>query len=328
MTIISQKHDLSHFQTPGSTAYHDFRVCCGLVTIDIKSRIQAFRIGIFKKNQTFMYIVKWGLLMITGFFFSLALPAQKSLTGLIGAEKAFAAYTESHSIREGFLAFMDSSGLVFKNGKAVNAIEYYQNQPISKAILSWKPDFAVISNSGNLGVTAGPYELRAEKMSDKPIAKGNFSSVWKMNSKGAWKNIIDLGTGYGENLVPVEGLFQLKLTEKNQLDAAFARVRTADSLLNIALLNHKDEIQKFLTNETRFQQNGQLPVTGKDQVMQSLLAVPAGITFTYAGGGIADSRNLVYIYGITHRENRTDNYVRVWVFRENEWKVILQTIRW
>lgn len=275
-----------------------------------------------------MHRVKGVLLLITVFFFCPTLPAQKSIAGLISAEKAFAVYTESHSIREGFLAFMDSTGLVFKNGKAVNAIENYQNQPISKAILSWKPDFAVISSSGKLGVTAGPYELRTEKLSDKPIAKGNFSSVWKMNSKGEWKNIIDLGTGYGENLVPVEGSFQLKLAEKNQQVSAFAKVRTADSLLNTALSNHNELLQKFLTKETRLQQNGQLPITGIHPVMQSLLAIPPGITFTYAGGGISDGSDLIYIYGITHRENRNDNYVRVWVYRENKWKVILQTIRW
>lgn len=275
-----------------------------------------------------MYLIKRILLLVWGLIICLTLPAQKSLAGLIGAEKAFAAYTGSHSIREGFLAFMDSTGLVFKKGKPINAMENYQNQNSGKAILSWKPDFAVISSSGNLGVTAGPYELRAEKMSDQPIAKGSFSSVWKMNSKAEWKNIIDLGTGYGEIRVPDKGSFQLQLKEKNEHPSDFARVRIADSLLNSALSNHNNILQKFLMNETRLQLNGQLPAKGKQQVTQRLLAIPAGITFAYAGGGISDSRDLVYIYGITHRENRADNYLRIWVFRENEWKVILQTIRW
>lgn len=275
-----------------------------------------------------MFSKKWVLLLMTGFFICPFLQAQKSLAGLISAEKAFAAYTESHSIREGFLAFMDSAGLVFRNGKAVNAMENYQNQPLSKDVLSWKPDFAVISNRGDLGITAGPYELRAEKLSDKPIAKGCFSSVWKMNARGEWKNILDLGTGYPVEFIQENSMFAKTLDKRNQATTAFDQVRMADSLLNVALL-HQDTpiIESYLTVETRLQQNGQLPLTGIHKTIQRLLAMPSGTTLQYLGGGNSAEGDLVYTYGVTSGDNRQGNYLRAWVLQNSIWKLILQTIR-
>lgn len=268
-------------------------------------------------------------MLMAGLFFCSILPAQKGLAGLLGAEKAFAAYTATHAIREGFLTYMDSTGLVFKSGKAVNAVENYRNQPAGKAILSWKPDFAVISAGGDMGVTAGPYELRAEHISDKPIAKGNFSSVWKINSNGEWKNIADLGTGYPVELNQDNSIFTHTLENKNPKTTSFEQVREADSIFNLALAHHNTALlEKYLTVETRLQQNGQIPITGIDKVIQGLLTLPSGTTLQYMGGGIATKGDLAYIYGITSQEDRQENYLRAWVFRQNKWKLILQTIRW
>ncbi|MDE3251684.1 MAG: hypothetical protein KGO92_02685 [Bacteroidota bacterium] len=275
-----------------------------------------------------MYNIKGVVFVMMCLFFSPFLPAQKSLSGLLDAEKSFAAYTKSHTIREGFLAFMDSTGLVFKNGKAILAIGYYQNQPLNKAILSWKPDFAVISSSGHLGVTAGPYELRAEKLSDKPVARGHFSSVWKMNVKGEWKNILDLGTEYPVGFVQGNSLFAKTLDKRNRATAAFDQVRMADSILNEAL-SHQDAptIESYLTVETRLQQNGQLPITGIQKIVQRLLAMPSGTTLQYLGGGNSHEGDLVYTYGVTSLDNRQGNYLRAWVLQKKVWKLVLQTIR-
>ncbi|MCW3087544.1 MAG: hypothetical protein JWQ78_930, partial [Sediminibacterium sp.] len=39
---------------------------------------------------------------------------------MVNAEKKFAAFTVAHTIREGFLKYMDSAGLVFRQGNELN----------------------------------------------------------------------------------------------------------------------------------------------------------------------------------------------------------------
>ncbi len=255
----------------------------------------SFRMGIFKCNQTNMKKLASITLLLAGTLFSRAIFAQKGLDGMIKAEKDFAVFTETHSIREGFLAFMDSAGLVFKEGKPVNAWDNYRKQSIAKTILSWAPDFAVTSAGGTMGVTGGNYKLYTDRSTGKPVAKGSFSSVWKMNTKGEWKNIADLGTGYPEELVPDGRMFAQTLDEKNYDASSFVQVRMADSILNVALAHHTTAIlQNYLANETRLQQNGQLPVTGINKVMQSLLMIPPGITMQSLGGGISPEGDFAY----------------------------------
>jgi hypothetical protein len=58
--------------------------------------------------------------------FVLALSSSAQTTAVndvLNAEKSFAAYSVSHGTRDAFLKFLDSTGVVFEKGKAVNGIE-------------------------------------------------------------------------------------------------------------------------------------------------------------------------------------------------------------
>jgi hypothetical protein len=82
--------------------------------------------------------------------------SQKNIKGLINAEKQFAWFTASHTVKEGFMNYMDSAGIIFKNGAGVNALDNYRKQNAGPGILNWEPAFAVISASGDMGATTGP----------------------------------------------------------------------------------------------------------------------------------------------------------------------------
>ena len=56
------------------------------------------------------------------------LKAQKSIDGLINAEKSFAAYSVAHGTKDAFLKFADSNGVVFEQGKSANAIEAWNKR--------------------------------------------------------------------------------------------------------------------------------------------------------------------------------------------------------
>ncbi len=59
--------------------------------------------------------------------------------------------------------------------------------------ISWKPLHAEVSQSSDLGFTAGTYELSAKGADGKPfVDKGKYLCVWKKSPDGTWKAVHDM----------------------------------------------------------------------------------------------------------------------------------------
>jgi len=60
--------------------------------------------------------------------------------------------------------------------------------------LLWTPVGADISNSGDLGYTYGNYEFHSKDKDGKPTVEyGKYTSIWKKQSDGSWKVVLDMG---------------------------------------------------------------------------------------------------------------------------------------
>jgi ketosteroid isomerase-like protein len=60
--------------------------------------------------------------------------------------------------------------------------------------LVWRPVYADISSSGDLGYTSGTFEFRSQDKNGKPtVDYGNYTSIWKKQSDGSWKVVLDMG---------------------------------------------------------------------------------------------------------------------------------------
>ena len=59
-------------------------------------------------------------------------------------------------------------------------------------MLSWEPVYEKISESGELGYTYGIHS-NLEKATGK-ISKGTYITIWKRQSDGSWKFVLDTGT--------------------------------------------------------------------------------------------------------------------------------------
>jgi ketosteroid isomerase-like protein len=60
--------------------------------------------------------------------------------------------------------------------------------------LIWTPVGADMAASGDLGYTWGTYEFRATDKDGKPIVdQGKYTSIWKKQSDGRWKVVLDMG---------------------------------------------------------------------------------------------------------------------------------------
>ena len=256
--------------------------------------------------------------------------AQKGVKGMIKAELAFASFTETHTVREGFLQFMDSNGIVFNNGASLNAIQVYQQAKAGKTVLSWKPVFAVMSFSGDLGVTSGPFEVRPSSRKDAVSAKGSFSSVWRISKEGFWKNLADLGVSYQANYSTPKRIQEITLPPSDQTHTgSLSDILELDREFNNSIREKNlAKLGSFIPSDSWLNMQGELPFSGETLITNMLLHIPESVVMTPITGGISIAGDLAYVYGSVVNQGIKENYLRVWINRNNEWQVILQTIKW
>jgi len=70
--------------------------------------------------------------------------------------------------------------------------------------LSWKPEYALVSESGELGYTYGIWNFQTkDEGGDEIVENGTYVTIWKKNKEGNWKFVLDAGN---EGLVKHEEL--------------------------------------------------------------------------------------------------------------------------
>lgn len=110
---------------------------------------------------------------------------------VVAAERAFAAKVAEVGVRDGFLAFMAEDAIVF-TPEPVKAKAFYAARPPSKPArdggvrLTWRPDFAGLAKSQDLGFSSGPAEVNGAPSS-------RYVTIWKRQADGAWKWQFDGG---------------------------------------------------------------------------------------------------------------------------------------
>ena len=70
----------------------------------------------------------------------------------------------------------------------------YSELSDSSYILTWKPSFGKVSESGDLGYTFGIYLLEHTTGENKGnVSQGTYCSIWEKNAKGEWRFVLDTG---------------------------------------------------------------------------------------------------------------------------------------
>jgi len=254
--------------------------------------------------------------------------SQKGIRGLVNAEIQFAFFTASHTVKEGFLNYMDSAGVIFRQGNEMNAWEAYQKQKAGPGILSWEPAFAVISASGDLGATTGPYEFRP-KAGDTVAGRGSYTSIWHFNSRGEWKNLADLGVSYPMAYPAIQQVKEISLPKIKSPGLRYEEVLLLDQKFNTAIQEKNiGGWMQYISTDSWLNIDGQKPATGMLQITEALQKIPKGLILSSRAGEISSTKDLAYIYGTVINATKKENYLRVWIYRNSQWQAILQTIKW
>lgn len=132
--------------------------------------------------------------------FSCTTKNQPDVNQLFETDKAFSEASEKTGYAKAFIEFAHPDVVLLKENsmpvvgkqELTKLFEHANSQSIDFA---WKPLGGNIAQSGELGYTYGIYTIKQ----DTAIEKGTYVSVWKKDSKGNWKYILDSGNkGIGE----------------------------------------------------------------------------------------------------------------------------------
>ncbi|ARS42729.1 cysteinyl-tRNA synthetase [Sphingobacteriaceae bacterium GW460-11-11-14-LB5] len=260
--------------------------------------------------------------------------AQKSdgtTKSLVNAEKDFAKSIAKNGDKEAFIDYSSTSTLVFRPNP-VNAKTFYAGKANAENDVTWTPNLAKVSRSGDLGFTTGPYEVGT---SEKKY--GQYLSIWKPEN-GRWKLAIDLGTESNKPLAKVSPQFiepkdhvAPKFLNEKEIKAGKEIILTTEKTLNTLLKTHGiAAFGGFLTNDARLLFPGNEAIDGKGKIITFYNGMISKINLKTTGVDKAIGSDLAYTYGVATIDYKADlresfNYVFVYEKgADASWNLIVQ----
>ena len=257
----------------------------------------------------------------------------KDRRALVQMERDFAKAAAAKGTRDAFLEFLADDGILFQPGP-VNGKKYWTERPAGKGLLSWQPLFADVSRGGDLGYTTGPWEFRPKGADDKPVAFGQYFTIWKKQSDGAWKAVLDRGVGSNKPIsakvvqFPVgdDEMTSLKIDletgRKQLLKLESDLIRSAGKHGSVAAF------EQYLANDARVLRANVDPVVGIRAAVELWSAQAGTLSWQPAQADISVSGDLGYVYGTYELKNGATvvehgSYVRVWKKSTGGWRIVV-----
>lgn len=262
----------------------------------------------------------------------------KDLTSMVETERAFSRMSEEKGTRESFVEFIAEDGILFRP-RAVFGKKWMQENPLppstTRPLLVWQPILAGMSRAGDLGYTTGPWQYKNDIKDAKPSAFGNFMTVWKKQSDGKWKFVVDLGVSNPDPKV------QSRLTTVRPTTSRFRRVDGEKG--RAELQNTEREFSKtsaergaveaflaYAARDVRVFRNNKQPFIGRKSAVTAMTPLSIEWTWTPAFTGVSKSGDLGYSYGIYELRNKDSrslteigNFMRVWKKSNGVWQLIM-----
>lgn len=254
-----------------------------------------------------------------------------NLTSMVKSEREFSSSAKEFSTRHAFLSFTNDESLGFNNGPISIKKDWEQRQADS-SWLWWEPDYADIASSGEFGFTTGPWEYRKNRQDEKAVAQGHFFTIWRKDSGGIWKVLIDMGVQYNQSVkrvkisttsIPLQSSQNSTKEDLLKIEKEFMAKQSTETL---------NAYNNALSIEARYYQNQYQPFIGKDIVVDHL-SKRESVTYTCLDGFIALSGDMGVVYGTAsfNTDDKTSSkkhgYLRVWKKEDSTtWKLVIEVL--
>lgn len=253
--------------------------------------------------------------------------------GLITADRNAALIAKQQTPHAAFSSIIDKTS-TFYVPSAVNAFNYLNNRPNIPDVMSWEPNFALVSKSLEFGVTSGSLEFQKVGAIKR---YGQYLTVWKRDKKGVWK--VDLRAeveNYGKQAAKEltyhepDDSWYLKHRSQVRLKQREDIVLSTDVLFStISKSNTEAAYQEFMADEVRFYYPWQNEIAGKTNVVNFIKKQRIDIATEPLKVGRAYSGEFAYSQGTAtiHTKDKAVkfNYIRVWQLKDDfQWRVVLE----
>lgn len=257
---------------------------------------------------------------------------EKELASLVGAERAFSSLAEKKGIREAFLTYLAPDAIVFRPRPVEGRPVYEKMAPDNPTILTWEPEVAEVSASGELGYTSGPYQVKPNRGAE-PVGFGHYVSVWKRQADGSWKVLLDIGIQHDRPASPAAaepGAAPAASSPARALSPEMLRdeerafgVRAGAFENEAGKKGLRKALAAFATEDVRVLRPGQFPAVGR-RAASGLIPAGAGRIspgpkrrMTSYQVGMAWSGELAFSYGTSESGKggtkvETTAYLRIW----------------
>lgn len=254
---------------------------------------------------------------------------KKAAGSLIDAEIAYDKLANERNFAAASVEVFDDDGVVFAPGP-VNGKKFWSKQT-DPPILTWRPIFAAISRSGDLGYTTGPWELIKAKGDPKPEAFGHYNTIWRKNADGVWKVVADVGVDHPQPTEP-PGEVKTFVPEFPIDRPGSVRDGWAEAQKSFAVSLALDAGAAILAkagDHIRVYRKGAIPAVGKTAAQLTLSSDHGKETRKRLGGGMSRSNDLAYDYGEYSSEHANNiergTYLSIWQLSPaGEWNLVLE----
>jgi ketosteroid isomerase-like protein len=253
---------------------------------------------------------------------------EKAVRSLIDAEIAYDKLANETSFAAASVHVFADDGVAFAPG-IVNGKRFWSKET-EPPILTWRPIFATISRSGDLGYTTGPWELRKTKGDPNPAAFGHYNTIWRKDPDGVWKVVVDGGVDHSppaepagkvETFVPASAIARPETVGRRleEAEKAFAELLAKDAGAAV-LAKASDQIRVYRAKA--------VPAVGKTAAQLMLGSDHGKETRTRTGGGVSRAQDLAYSYGDYSSEDANakerGTYFSIWQLDpSSEWRLVL-----
>ena len=278
--------------------------------------------------------------------FSATMSAQSPLESMVKAEKAFAKMATDESTKRAFVHYLSDSSIVFQPGPVAGK-PHWEGAGDERDWLTWEPEFADISQAGDMGYTTGPFEYRSDRKDEKPAGTGHFLSIWKNDPAQGWKVMLDIGIGHAPAPKKPFGTSRQKVKPDNpvsiiapatfengpdysgeilEVDRKFSEKQATDA---------PSAYQFHLSEEARIFRPTAAPYDTPEAIAEYLKNTDKKYTFEPIRAIASASGDLAYVYGggmVSIPEGDTTrtlniNYVRIWKKDGNrDWKIVADLV--
>ncbi|MGI9054535.1 MAG: nuclear transport factor 2 family protein [Pyrinomonadaceae bacterium] len=259
-------------------------------------------------------------------------PVQKSVSALqklVETEQSFAKTAEEKGTKAAFLEFLADDGIVF-NPTEMNGKLFWRNRPESAAWLNWSPAWADISADGNLGYTTGGWSFHPKGKTDAPSAYGEYLTIWKKQSDGNFKAVLDIG-------IPHEKPAAKNKIWKSPADAGMGTTKVESGINNGILTDifSKEILSQgyfnYFADDVVVLRDGHEPFFGKTNAFLGLEKTdekfPPKSYLNFKASVSPVFGNMMYshgVYQLTHKDKSISswNFLQVWKYRSGKWQIV------